>query len=427
MKRRTWIYAVMVIAVSLLHGTAQSVDDAQKQAIAKYPDLVRDGSPLHSKFLELYHQAQEFDPTLLSDPNWPLILSDKASALLAADAMASQPSPSPSPTPEPSPAASPPPAPSPSQPTPAPSSPRPAKIDQGQTSAASTFAVAKDCVDIVFFFVVGTVAVLAFLQARKTLFMPIRTETFKLQLKAFEDVLLFFARHPSTHIDDEFDFDRIVYLNAIKMLDAYAVMFFGDQFRMEDFSRDREYLYQEISGEIVTKDFAENNFQTQGHFREEARDDTEQLPSEPALIPAKWKLYEHGVIHYTKPHQDAIQRLRRFNASPLLPRDLKALISDFDAAVSENLRKTGSMLTEVAKELPLKYPTFPILAKADLSWIWNKYNHTCVRLDDKQNAILTYLEHHLQIENLLERNDEPHKGIAGWIQTMGERFLKRDG
>ena len=52
--------------------------------------------------------------------------------------------------------------------------------------------VAKDIVNILFFVTIGILGILSYLQARKTLFTPIKTETFKLQLKTFEELLLYF-------------------------------------------------------------------------------------------------------------------------------------------------------------------------------------------------------------------------------------------
>lgn len=60
-----------------------TVEDAKKQAIAKYPDISRKGTPLNAKFVELYNEARTSNASLLNDPNWPVILADKAAALVA--------------------------------------------------------------------------------------------------------------------------------------------------------------------------------------------------------------------------------------------------------------------------------------------------------------------------------------------------------
>jgi hypothetical protein len=386
----------------------QAVIDAQKAAVAKYPDLGRAGSPLHTKFLELYHQALDSDPALFANPNWPLIISDQASALLGVETV----HPAPSASPDPSPAAGASPAPTVTQVMPAPFPPEAGTSNQPESSATSAVGIVRDCIDIIFLLVAGTVVVLAFKEAKNTIFMPLKTETFKLQLRAYEDLFLFFEKHPSVRIDDEFDLDKILYLNAMKMLDAYAATFFADQFKKEEFSKDREKLFKDLAGGLAIEEFGERYFQATGHYQHEAKDDLDEAPSKPVLMLAKWKLYEHDVIYLTKSCQEATEQIRRFNASPLLPKDLKELISGFDVLVRENFRKMGAVLTESAKELPVKYPTFAILGKADLSWILKRYNHARVGLEEKQDAILTYLEQSLQIDNLLEPKDKAPGAIS---------------
>ena len=73
-----------ILAVFSLHAPvmAQTAADSQKQAVEKYPELAKEGTPLHSKFIELYRQAKETNPTFLQNPDWPITLADKASALL---------------------------------------------------------------------------------------------------------------------------------------------------------------------------------------------------------------------------------------------------------------------------------------------------------------------------------------------------------
>ncbi len=45
-------------------------------------------------------------------------------------------------------------------------------------------AIVKDIVNILFFLTVGTIGILSYLQAKKTIFTPLKTEIFKYQLKA---------------------------------------------------------------------------------------------------------------------------------------------------------------------------------------------------------------------------------------------------
>jgi hypothetical protein len=62
------------------------------------------------------------------------------------------------------------------------------------------------------------VTILSYLHARKTLFAPIRTETFKLQLEAFREVLAYFQNKSEIDFVHAFDYERCVNLNALQML-----------------------------------------------------------------------------------------------------------------------------------------------------------------------------------------------------------------
>ena len=83
MKTKLLALAFALVCAMQISSQAQTVADAQKQAAAKYPDLSRAGTPLNTKFVELYREASASNPTLLSNPNWPVILADKAAALVA--------------------------------------------------------------------------------------------------------------------------------------------------------------------------------------------------------------------------------------------------------------------------------------------------------------------------------------------------------
>jgi hypothetical protein len=76
------LLALLALFSLLASALAQTAADSQKQAVEKYPELAKEGTPLHSKFIELYRQAKETNPTFLQNPDWPITIADKASALL---------------------------------------------------------------------------------------------------------------------------------------------------------------------------------------------------------------------------------------------------------------------------------------------------------------------------------------------------------
>ena len=76
---KTLLLLITLSAMSTVIS-AQTVADSLRQATTKYPALAQQGSPLHTKCLALYNEAKQTNPALLQDPNWPMILADRAAA-----------------------------------------------------------------------------------------------------------------------------------------------------------------------------------------------------------------------------------------------------------------------------------------------------------------------------------------------------------
>lgn len=63
-------------------ATPHPAREAQAQATALYPGLSIANSGLNQKFVALYKEAQANNPALLSQPDWPLTLADRAAVAL---------------------------------------------------------------------------------------------------------------------------------------------------------------------------------------------------------------------------------------------------------------------------------------------------------------------------------------------------------
>lgn len=144
----------------------------------------------------------------------------------------------------------------------------------------------KSIVNILFFLTAGIVGVLSYLNARKTLFAPIKTETFKLQLKAFEELLSFFQHKNEHDFLDDFDFPRILRLNALQMCDAYAHLFFSEKIEVD--KEQQKKAYSAIIGALIKP---ENLRLLDADSHREAPIKEEPHPETPALALAKWQKY----------------------------------------------------------------------------------------------------------------------------------------
>ncbi len=68
-------------------ATPHPAREAQARAAAAYPGLKLPNSALNKKFVALYKESQAMDPALLSRPDWPLQLAERAVVSLGGAAL----------------------------------------------------------------------------------------------------------------------------------------------------------------------------------------------------------------------------------------------------------------------------------------------------------------------------------------------------
>jgi hypothetical protein len=269
--------------------------------------------------------------------------------------------------------------------------------------SVSWISTTKDVTNILFFLAAGTVAVLSYLQAKKTIFTPIKTEIFKLQLKAFEDVLVCFDTHSSNSLSDKLDYQKIMAINSFRMLDQYASLFFEEELDKDKVRKLREPIRSDIAGAFVSQEHIEKFFVKPDAVQSDVKNSGSQKPTSPAIILAEWNDYDHGMIEFTRSYEETMERIRSFSSSPLLPSELKELIRKFEEDAHYNLEQIAITLNETAKELPKHFKNVETLKKCDIAWIWNTYNKQKRNLSIPQQNILNYLNSYLKIDSVLPR------------------------
>jgi hypothetical protein len=259
----------------------------------------------------------------------------------------------------------------------------------------------KNVANIVFFVVVAIVTVLSYLQARKTLFAPIRTETFKLQLKAFEEVLLYFQNKSETDFLEAFDLDRIVSLNALRMADAYVSAFFPNEIKVD--KDERKKTYGVFIGGMVSADHMQKYFEKVEPTAPNSLGQATQEPiTNPAIILARWQEYEHEIVEYTKEFQDQLKELEKLAASPLLPKSLREMIGAFHSKAQKNLTLTGKVVGSFAHEMPKHFPRAGDMRKFNPSGIWNSFNDQREEFEPAAKNILDNINKYLKVEDLMK-------------------------
>lgn len=260
----------------------------------------------------------------------------------------------------------------------------------------------KSIANIIFFVITGIVAVLSYLQARKTLFNPIRTETFKLQLKAFEEVLLYFGNKTESDFERSFDLKQIVSLNALKMADAYASSFFPNEIRLDE--EERNKTYSMLVGAVVSFEHMEKHFSKVDVVDKSADliGKSSKPVTNPAIILSRWQEYEHIVIEYTQKFNDQVKDIQNLAASPLLPKSLRDMIGAFAKKASNNLTLTGKVVGEFSREMPKLFPRAEDMQNFNPSGVWNIFNEQSENFEPDAKKILDSINAYLRVEDLME-------------------------
>lgn len=259
----------------------------------------------------------------------------------------------------------------------------------------------KNLANILFFVVVSLVTILSYLQARKTIFAPIRTETFKLQLKVFEEILLFFQNKSEHDFLGAFDYDRITSLNTLQMADSYVAKFFDEELKIN--KEERTEMLKPIIGAAITKEYMEKYFEkadAESPFSKQTAQ--EKKIKNPALILASWHKYEHAMIGYTKEYDDQIKELARLSASPLIPKPLREKIGEFQKLAHDNLSLIGKTITECARLMPEHFPAASDMKGFSSEWIWNEFNGKRSQFKPLSKEILDFMNDYLKIENIMQ-------------------------
>lgn len=256
----------------------------------------------------------------------------------------------------------------------------------------------KDIFNILFFCIVGTIGVLSYLQAKKTLFTPIKTETFKMQIKAFEEILNFFQSKSETEFMQEFDMDFIFNANAKLMFNDFINHFYKNEIKIKE--EVIEEMSKNFAGGVASQSFAEKFFEKPDFYLKGDKQKKEEITN-PAIILSEWQKYEYGMIQFTKKYSLALDDLSRLISSPLLPTELKSLIEEFESNVRSQLYTVGEVINELAKDLPSNCPNVETVSKIDLSGAWNLFNSKNKKLEPSADKVLKYIREYLKIDSLI--------------------------
>jgi hypothetical protein len=258
----------------------------------------------------------------------------------------------------------------------------------------------KSLSNILFFVVMSIIAILSYLQARKTLFSPIKTEIFKLQISAFQEVISFFNKQNQHDFDETFGMNVTFEFNVERMQVTYINTFFPGELELA--GGVGESFLNSPCQFIVTEDEIEELGKRSIHGCPADIEKHQHCEIvDPALKLANWNEYKLIGVQYGEKFQSNVDLLKKIAASPVLPRELTDLIYKFIGELTDNLSLVKDVIESAAQEMPIKYPTVDEILNFRSDWIWNRFNSQRVNIEDTASAILKFVNNYLKINQIM--------------------------
>ena len=243
--------------------------------------------------------------------------------------------------------------------------------------------VTKNVAQIVFLVVATIIAVLTFQKALRTVLQPIRTEVFKVQLKAMTEIMGLFVGKDELALRSAFDFSTLFKVNAADLFDAYATNFF-------DVVLDRKIRPY-------------NSVDCPRHWRE--RDAKDQSPPDVtdsrAVREARWSQYRHDHLYINRKYCEMEDYLTELLSNPVLPIDFVDLLTRYRARAAQNQMVLQKTLEDGAKEMPENYASLQDLERASFVELGNKYWGEFEHLKPVADEIVDFIRLHFDAENLM--------------------------
>jgi hypothetical protein len=252
----------------------------------------------------------------------------------------------------------------------------------------------KDITQIVFWAIAGTVAVLTYRHARRTILQPIRTELFKAQLEAMSKIMGLFLGKDELTLRSAFDFEKLFFVNAVALYDAYASVFF-------DVHLDRHSRPYNHENCPIIEGYGDSIAEAAtGHLLVEPNPEVE-VASDPRVRAAQWSRYQHERLYINREFWEMEKRLTELLENPLLPLALIDLLTQYRFQAARNRVVLWEVLAEAAEEMPVKYASLETVERSSTDWLRHRWIAKVEHLKPIAEKIVAFIRAHFDAENLM--------------------------
>ncbi|MGX1631833.1 hypothetical protein ACWIGL_28165 [Streptomyces albidoflavus] len=251
---------------------------------------------------------------------------------------------------------------------------------------------------IIFWLATSTVAALGYMNARKTIFQPLRTEVFKKQIEALSSALELFVGKGEAELAEDFDMRFGERANMYQMYDAYLKYAFKRK-RPDD---KLEYRPELCPAAWVHEDYLKLDLEDKAETTEEKAARKEKISEEGK----PWE-FKAGMVAIPRKYIEREAEFRAVLDNPVLPVVVADLIEQYLETARSYLGAVGPVLEECSNEMPDRYPALEDILRARFGWIENRLadhrRNNGVSLSDSANAVVHEIRTYFDSDNLLPK------------------------
>jgi len=260
-------------------------------------------------------------------------------------------------------------------------------IAQGSSDAAQVISVAKDVANVLFFIVVGTVTILTYIKAKRTILQPMRTEVFKQQITLFTQLLHELIGKSEVELIGDAGLDAMVRANVACVLDQYA----AETFYVQVDEQERPYNRKECPQTIFTLDPDVTSITT-------GADGLVLLER----VERPWTSFRLAEMKVPTQYVNAKAQFISYLESPLLPSHLASLVQEYLDALDTNVDHIRTAVEELAQTLPARFPTLESMSGVTIGRAENRFNELRVSLKPIAERIVKFVREYFATDKLLD-------------------------
>lgn len=245
----------------------------------------------------------------------------------------------------------------------------------------------KSKLQIVYYLVISIIAILTYLSAKKTIFMPLENEVFKLQLKTLEEIYSYLNKKLIGNSIENFGLQETISCNILKII--------GDYNKLKNFSSDNfKYDYNLINEKC------EYSLYNDKHLCN-VEDKLDKSKEFDYLEKNTYKKIPISKITISCKHQ-----IQTFTNIPYLPTKIKEELEDLSKTIETLNDSIGHILEEYIKEIKKTIISVEDSENFDLAngiEFWNKRQTNVNILDEKCDDILKKIKKYLKTDSVFKR------------------------